>query len=70
MSSINLKKSFKVALAMRDMDKQELAAKMKVTKQFLTNVTSGRGSMSVSKLDEAAGILGFKLWEFIKLGDE
>lgn len=69
-SSINLKKSFAIALAMREMTKQELAEDMGVTKALLTNATSGSSSMSVAKLDEAAGKLGFKLWQFLKLGDD
>ena len=71
MSSINLKKSFKIALAINDMTKEQLALDLGVTKQYLTNVTSGNGKgMSIARLDEVAEKLNFRLWEFLKLADK
>ncbi len=66
---MNLEKSFNKALAEREMKKKDLAAQMKVTPSYITQVTK-KGSLSVAKLQELSGALGFKVWEFIKLGEE
>ena len=70
MGSINLDKSFSVALAMRGMTKKQLAEDMGVSKGLITNTANKRGSMSVYKLDDAAALLGFKFSEFIALGED
>ena len=46
---MNLEKSFRIALATKGMSKQDLAAQMKCTGAYITQITRG-GSMSVSKL--------------------
>jgi transcriptional regulator with XRE-family HTH domain len=66
---MNLEKSFNVALAKRDMKKKDLAKQMKVTPSYITQVTKN-GALSVAKLQELAEELGFKVWEFVKLGEE
>jgi len=66
---MDLEKSFDVALANRRMKKKDLAAKMKVTPSYITQVTTN-GALSVSKLQELAAVLDYKVWEFIKLGEE
>ena len=66
---MNLEKSFRIALATRGMSKAELAAQMKCTGAYITQITKG-GSMSVSKLEEVCGELNYKVWEFIILGEE
>ena len=66
---MNLELSFNVALAKRGMKKKDLAAQMKVTPSYITQVTKN-GALSVTKLQELSEALGFKVWEFIKLGDE
>lgn len=66
---MDLKKSFRIALATRDMTKTDLAKSMKCTGAYITQITNG-GSMSVSKLQDVCSVLNFKVWEFIKLGDE
>lgn len=66
---MNLEKSFNVALATRDMKKKDLAKQMQVTPSYITQVTKD-GRLSVAKLQELAEALGFKVWEFIKLGEE
>ncbi len=65
---MDLEKSFDVALAKRRMKKKDFAAQQKVTAAYITQVTTN-GSLSVSKLDKLANDLGYKLWEFIKLGE-
>ncbi len=66
---MNLEKSFNVALAKKDMKKKDLAEQMKVTPSYITQVTKD-GCLSVSKLQELSQVLGYKVWEFIKLGEE
>ena len=66
---MNLEKSFRIALATKGMSKQDLAAQMKCTGAYITQITRG-GSMSVSKLQDVCNELGYKVWEFIKLGED
>ncbi len=66
---MNLEKSFNVALAMRTMNKKDLATKLNCTGAYITQITKG-GSMSVGKLQEVCTALDYKVWEFIKLGEE
>jgi len=66
---MNLEKSFNVALAMRGKKQSDLAKEMKVTNSYINQICKN-GSLSIRKLDEVSGLLGFKLWEFIKLGDD
>ncbi len=66
---MNLEKSFNVALATRGMKKKDLAEQMKVTPSYITQVTTN-GALSVAKLQELAAELNYKVWEFIKLGEE
>lgn len=66
---MDLKKSFKIALAMRGKKQKELASEMKVTESYISSLCNN-GSISVKKIDEMSERLGFKLWEFIKLGEE
>ena len=65
---MNLEKSFRIALATKGMSKQDLAAQMKCTGPYITQISKG-GSMSVSKLQDVCGVLGYKVWEFIRLGE-
>lgn len=66
---MDLEKSFDVALANRRLKKKDLAAKLKVTPSYITQVTTN-GSLSVGKLQELCYALDYKVWEFIKLGEE
>ena len=66
---MNLEKSFRIALATKGMSKQDLAAQMKCTGAYITQITRG-GSMSVSKLQDVCNELVYKVWEFIKLGED
>ena len=64
-----LEKALGVALAMRGMKQKDLADKMECSGAYITNIMKG-GKLSVLKLDEVAATLDFKLWEFMKLGEE
>lgn len=64
-----LEKSLSIALAMRGMNQKKLAVKMQCTQAYISKIMAN-GKLSVSKLNDVALILGFTLWEFIKLGEE
>jgi len=66
---MNLQKSFDVALAMRGKKQSDLAKEMKVTNSYISQICNN-GSLSIRKLAEISERLEFKLWEFIKLGEE
>ena len=66
---MNLEKSFNVALAMRGKKQSDLAKEMKVTNSYINQICKN-GSLSIRKLDEVSEHLGFKLWEFVKLGED
>ena len=66
---MNLEKSFRIALATKGITKQDLASDMNCTGAYISQITKG-GSMSVSKLQDVCSVLGYKVWEFIKLGEE
>ena len=66
---MNLEKSLNVALATKETNKTELAKKMGVTKTYIPQVVK-TGSLSVRKLGELCEALDYKVWEFIKLGEE
>ena len=66
---MNLEKSLKVALAIKETNKTQLAKKMGVTKTYIPQVFK-TGSLSVRKLAEICEALDYKVWEFVKLGEE
>ena len=66
---MDLEKSFRIALATRGLNKQDLASSMGCTGAYVSQITKG-GSMSVSKLQDVCSVLEYKVWEFIKLGEE
>ncbi len=66
---MDIKKSFRIALATKGLSKSDLAKKLGCTGAYITQITNG-GSMSVSKLQDICTALEYKVWEFIKLGEE
>jgi len=68
--SMNLELAFKVSMAKRGTNQSKLAAEMDCTKAYINSVIKGSSGISASKLDEIANSLGYKLWQFIKNGDE
>ena len=65
---MDLQKSFRMALAERDITKAELARSMGCTRAYIGSIAKG-GSMSVRKLQDVCDVLGYKVHEFIKLGE-
>ncbi len=66
---MNLEKSFKIALAMRGKKQTDLAKEMKVPNAYVSQ-TFKNGSLSLKRLAEVCELLDFKVWVFIKLGEE
>jgi DNA-binding Xre family transcriptional regulator len=66
---MNLEKSFNVALAMRGMKQADLAREMKVTTPYINQVIKN-GKLSIRRLAEICERLDFKVWEFVKLGED
>ena len=64
-----LEKSLSVSLAMRGLNQKGLAEKMSCTEGYISKIMVN-SRLSVCKLDQVAKALDFKLWEFIKLGEE
>ena len=64
-----LEKALSIALAMRGMRQKDLAVKMSCTGAYISNIMKN-GKLSVAKLEDVASVLDFKLWEFMKLGEE
>ena len=65
---MNLRKSFKVALAKRNKTQKQLAKELKVTESYISQVINN-GSVSIGKLAEICEHLNFKVWEFIQMGE-
>ena len=63
-----LEKSLRIALAHKNMNKKQLAAKMSCTAVYISNIMKN-GKLSVTKLNDVAEALDCTLWEFIKLGE-
>lgn len=66
---MDIEKSFRIALATKGINKKELAVKMNCTGAYITQITKG-GSMSTGKLQDVCSELNYKVWEFIKLGED
>lgn len=66
---MNIGKSIKVALAMRDMKQNQLASKMKVTPRWINGLANTEQA-STSTVDKLAKAFGMKASEFIALGEE
>lgn len=66
---MNVGKSIKVALAKKEMNQQDLAAKMNVSKPYVSQLAGKEhaGMGTVSLLAEA---FGMKISEFLALGED
>lgn len=66
---MNYGKSLKIALAMKDIKRQDLAATLGVVPQQVSNwITSG--SISGNNLKRVCEALDMKFSDFVKLGEE
>ena len=65
---MNIGKSIRLALAERDMQKQELAEKMGVTRTTITNLLNST-TCAGSRINDLCGIFDMKASDFIALGE-
>ena len=66
---MNISKSMKVALANRNIKRKDLDAKLGFITGVTSKITCGEYFPSISKLALIASVLGYKLSEFIALGE-
>lgn len=66
---MNVGKSLKIALAMRDLNQTQLAAQMKCTQVWVNRLANSR-SASMATIESLAGSLDMKVSEFLALGED
>lgn len=66
---MNISKSMKVALAERNIKRKDLDAKLGFVSGVTSKITCGEYFPSISKLALISSVLGYKLSEFIILGE-
>lgn len=67
---MDISKSVQLALDHNSMRATELAAKMGVSNAYISQVINGEKMPSVQKLSAMASLTGFKVSEFVALGEE
>lgn len=66
---MNVGKSIKVALAMREMNQQDLAVKMVVSKPYVSQL-AGKQHAGIGTVTLLAEAFGMKVSEFLALGED
>lgn len=66
---MNVGKSLKIALAMRDLNQTQLAAQMKCTQVWVNRLANSR-SASMATIESLAWSLDMKVSEFLALGED
>ncbi len=66
---MNVGKSIKVALAMREMNQQDLAVKMDVSKPYVSQL-AGKQHAGIGTVTLLAEAFGMKVSEFLALGED
>lgn len=66
---MDIGKAVRVALAERDKTRTWLAGEMGVTRAYISAITKGKCSVSISKANQIADIFGLTLSDFVKLGE-
>lgn len=66
---MDIKKSTKIALAMQNKKRSELADYLGVRRTYMSTVLSGRVGVSTERLQKIADFFGMKVSEFIALGE-
>ena len=66
---MNVGKSLKMALAKRDMNQTQLAAKLKCTAVWVNRIANSR-SVSMTTVESLCAALDMKVSEFVALGEE
>lgn len=66
---MNLKRSLNMALAMSDMNQNDLAAKIKVTTTWLS-MLKNQTSCTTDTLEKLSSAFGMSVSEFVALGED
>lgn len=69
-NSMNIGKSIKLALVHKDTSASQLAAKLGVSRQYMSAVINGHKPPTCMVLCSISQILGYKLSEMIALGED
>ena len=67
---MNIGKSLKIALTLKDIKNKELAAKMGVSSAYVSGIATGVKTPSLAYLSNLSSVLGYSVSEFIALGEE
>lgn len=63
-------KALRVALAMKNMKRQDLAAKVSVSVNHMSRLATGSQPLQGELMNKVAAALGMKTSEFVALGEE
>ena len=66
---MDIKKSIRLALAHADLKANELALRMGVTDAYVSQAVNGKKIPNIQSIQQMAQITGFKVSEFIALGE-
>lgn len=66
---MNIGKAINVALAQREMSRQDLSEKANVTRPYLSNVINGKMHPKITTVERLAKAMGYSASEFIALGE-
>lgn len=65
----DIKKAIRVGLAQKNIQKQELAGRMGVTKGAVSGYMAGSGNLTIETVNKIAAALEMKTSEFVALGE-
>ena len=66
---MDLGKSIKIALINKEMSQSELAERLQVSEQYISNLATGSRFPGRNQIERLADVLGYKVSEFIALGE-
>ena len=66
---MNISKSIRVALAMKEMNQKQLAERLGVHEPAVSQMVN-RASITTGKLKQVADVLGMKVSELVALGED
>ena len=67
---MNLKKSIKIAMACSDLKQVDIVIKTDIGITTITNIATGKANPSIEIVNKIAIATGYKLSEFIALGED
>ena len=66
---VNISKSIRVALAMKEMNQKQLAERLGMYESAVSHMVN-RASITTGKLKQVAAVLGMKVSELVALGED